>query len=828
MASIFGNTIIQNLEEHSSLDNTVSKKIEDSYNIDLNAFYRAFVANNDDPLRLGRVQVRVPSIHGTTNSETKTPTEALPWASPGIWNCAGNDMGQYLVPEIGTVVFITFEQGDSSKPIYFGGISNQIGSTTKYIVNPMDINKGESYSVDTDDYPEGLESIHDKLLFKSAKGNEVVTSDLDGKEYMYLVDASGQSIEMENFGPYLKRRGTGLGYSGKPRMKLSTNRGSDMVLTNEAEIMTTRQLQGQLDNIRILNKTDDLNSINDQLDKLLRDKFKDFGNYSYNPEDKVFNLDLKLNDILDLTTTTKKVYDYEIKIFNEFELLPGLFLQVSLLSKEDFCTRALMHYRNTMPDTMVLDGAFIIYFANLGKIEPYVVTSYTEEDEIEIASSSEGDFYVNIWGLDLYDYSETWGFDYRKEFRFIVDTTVIPDNDIFSLDFTGVDSSTWVGYISSIDWGDGETSEYTEIQNTYSHDYKKAGSYRLILKTEADDFEMPYEGLKSKGVVSIESPIPICANSNGPKLWSFGASLDTIVTNIPNSFNTIVEFRNMSTLVHINRFLFRNYLLRSDSIDLSSVFKDCWSLEFIPVGLLEGFNSISSLQEAFRNCDSLKGIPEDLLEDKDLSECLDLSYMFYHCSSLEMIPDFLFDNKTLLSVERTNNMFSYSAILKIPKVLLKHMENLEEAISMFSFCEGLTYIPDDLFKYNKELTSAKSVFVHCSNLLDIPRFIFRYNQKLRDLESCFAGCTSITKIYSDMFSNLGSLESLKRAFGDSGVREIIRVNERLLSGIRTSSNSLNIESMFVECKYLKINEKDLLSYGIDNILPDLYHFFNQF
>ena len=166
MASLFGNTIIQTAEEKSSLDTEITNIIEKNYNIDLNAFYRAFVANNVDPLKLGRVQIRIPSIHGTSKTTIQTPTVALPWASPGIWNCAGNDMGQYLVPEVGTLVFVTFEQGDATKPIYFGGISNQIGDNTKYIVNPNDINRGEAYKVNTNDFPEDLTSVHDKLLFK--------------------------------------------------------------------------------------------------------------------------------------------------------------------------------------------------------------------------------------------------------------------------------------------------------------------------------------------------------------------------------------------------------------------------------------------------------------------------------------------------------------------------------------------------------------------------------------------------------------------------------------------------------------------------------------
>lgn len=800
MASIFGNTIIQTMEEQSSLDNVINKIIDKSYNIELNAFYRAIVANNVDPLKLGRIQVRVPGIHGTSATTIQTPTSSLPWAAPGIWNCAGNDMGQYLVPEVGTVVFVTFEQGDQTKPIYFGGVSNQIGNTTKYIVNSNNINRGESYEVTTNDYPEDLKSVHDKLLFKSAKGNEVVSSDLDGQEYMYLVDASGQSIEMENFGPYLKRRGTDLGYSGKPRMKLSTNRGSDVVLTNESEILTSRQLQGQLDDIKILNKTDDLTEINGQLDKLLRDKFKDFGNYFYNKDDKVFNLDLKLNDILDLTTTTDKVYDYVVKIFNEFEFTRGLFFQVNLVERSANRVRALINYRNTNYNSITLDEDFDIYFVNYEEIVPFTV--HVENIfNLNLGANTEGNFYVSIDSTDVYNYKETWGFDYRKEFRFIVDTTQIPLNDVFTMTFQG----NFTGYIEKIDWGDNTQDTFIEQQLIYSHDYKEAGSYLMTWYASSIDFLVPYF-LDSKGIVSIESPVPYCeVLSAQPNIHKYGC--------YPG-----VGGRDKSTLVHINKYLFRNYLLRSKEINLDYAFSYCNELKEIPYGLLEGFETIKGLEATFYLCESLRSIPEDLLEDKDLSQIDSLSYTFAGCSSLELLPEFLFINNTFENVEEIEFMFADSALLKLPKSLLHSMKNLLRINYMFKGCKNLTYIPKDLFIKNRELTVAGHVFEGCTSLVEIPRNLFIYNTKITSLEAVFKDCTNLKEIYSDMFISMTTLQSLNSAFRDSGIERIIKVKGGLISNIGRLG-SLDLSQMFYGCTKLCIQEKDLLDYDIDKILP---------
>lgn len=73
--------------------------------------YRGLVANNQDPRSLGRIQALVPEVLG------EMPTG---WASP----CApytGTQAGFYAIPEIGAGVWIEFEAGDVSRPIWVGG-----------------------------------------------------------------------------------------------------------------------------------------------------------------------------------------------------------------------------------------------------------------------------------------------------------------------------------------------------------------------------------------------------------------------------------------------------------------------------------------------------------------------------------------------------------------------------------------------------------------------------------------------------------------------------------------------------------------------------------
>jgi hypothetical protein len=72
--------------------------------------YRGKVANNIDPLQLGRVQVTVPAVLGDGS---------LSWAMP----CApygGAGVGFFAVPPVGANIWVEFEAGDSDYPIWSG------------------------------------------------------------------------------------------------------------------------------------------------------------------------------------------------------------------------------------------------------------------------------------------------------------------------------------------------------------------------------------------------------------------------------------------------------------------------------------------------------------------------------------------------------------------------------------------------------------------------------------------------------------------------------------------------------------------------------------
>ena len=73
--------------------------------------YRGYVHRVDDPDNLGRIQAFVPRLLG--------PDAPTGWAMPSA-PYAGPDQGLFTVPDIGAGVWVEFEEGDLSRPIWSG------------------------------------------------------------------------------------------------------------------------------------------------------------------------------------------------------------------------------------------------------------------------------------------------------------------------------------------------------------------------------------------------------------------------------------------------------------------------------------------------------------------------------------------------------------------------------------------------------------------------------------------------------------------------------------------------------------------------------------
>ena len=225
-----------------SNDDSLDRALNNLSSFDYNAFYRAFVVDNNDAERLGRVKVRIPAIHGVSKDNTNfASTASLPWATPAIFSSAGNDSGSYLIPNVGDMVFVTFEAKDKTLPIYFGGIPLKKGTTEKSI-SSYNINKNQAFKYNDDDMIKDIKNNTERVIYKSLKGAVIMIDDYDSEEYIKIIDQSGQEIMMQNYDVPLDRRGSDLGVSKKYKITITNNHGDVITLKNDKTYIKSKSL----------------------------------------------------------------------------------------------------------------------------------------------------------------------------------------------------------------------------------------------------------------------------------------------------------------------------------------------------------------------------------------------------------------------------------------------------------------------------------------------------------------------------------------------------------------------------------------------------------
>jgi Type VI secretion system/phage-baseplate injector OB domain len=146
--------------------------------------YRGTVLENVDPMQMGRIQVIVPDVSAVLPSS---------WAMPCV-PIAGKQMGSYFVPQIGSGVWVEFEQGDPDYPIWTGCFW---GSSAELPVlalagNPVSpsivLGTGLMNTVAVSDVPGPTGGI----LLKSTTGAFIMVNDTG----IYIQNGKGASVTM--------------------------------------------------------------------------------------------------------------------------------------------------------------------------------------------------------------------------------------------------------------------------------------------------------------------------------------------------------------------------------------------------------------------------------------------------------------------------------------------------------------------------------------------------------------------------------------------------------------------------------------------------------
>jgi uncharacterized protein involved in type VI secretion and phage assembly len=137
--------------------------------------YRGTVVNNIDPMQIGRIMALVPDVGGLM------PTS---WAMPCV-PIAGKQMGSFMVPQIGSGVWIQFEGGDPDQPVWTGG----------WWGSPAEVPALALAGVPGDP----------NIVLQSALQNAVVISDLPGPTGgIMLKSTTGATIIVNDTGIYIQ------------------------------------------------------------------------------------------------------------------------------------------------------------------------------------------------------------------------------------------------------------------------------------------------------------------------------------------------------------------------------------------------------------------------------------------------------------------------------------------------------------------------------------------------------------------------------------------------------------------------------------------------
>ena len=150
--------------------------------------YRGTVVNNIDPEQRARIIAIVPA------TGTLVPSS---WALPCV-PIAGKLEGIFVVPQIGSRVWIEFEGGDLDKPIWSGGFWGLAAEVPTFALAPPAIPPGQNIAIQTTG--QNLVLISDSaptpvtggIVLKSTTGAMIVVNDSG----IYISNGKGASIMM--------------------------------------------------------------------------------------------------------------------------------------------------------------------------------------------------------------------------------------------------------------------------------------------------------------------------------------------------------------------------------------------------------------------------------------------------------------------------------------------------------------------------------------------------------------------------------------------------------------------------------------------------------
>ena len=194
------------------------KKNIDFYG-DQTRWFTGVVKSLNDPLQVGRIQVRIHGIH--SDSQIDIPDDKLPWAQvvAPITEGGTNGLGNPLGIQPNALVFGIFFDGPNSQlPLILGSFPKLEGDSETPSVNGLargiknyKVAKTPDSVTGEDQLPDPYGAVYpDNKVTETKSGHVIEIDDTEGKERIHIYHKSGTFIEMHESGDVVTHHQNGF------------------------------------------------------------------------------------------------------------------------------------------------------------------------------------------------------------------------------------------------------------------------------------------------------------------------------------------------------------------------------------------------------------------------------------------------------------------------------------------------------------------------------------------------------------------------------------------------------------------------------------------